>query len=286
MQFLADSLFDVTSFFAVATALVLSHEFGHYLAARANGVRVEVFSIGFGPELMGRSGRSGTRWKLCALPLGGYIKMFGADPDPLPSPLEDDGQTASFQRKGLGRRAIIAFAGPLANFIFAVLLIAALIVVLGAPRGALSSFGAIAALPWQAVALTWHLTLTTATAVGQFVTGATPAHQLLGPIALAQMTGAFAHRGILVLMGATAILSVNLAVTNLLPIPSLDGGHLLLYLAEAIRGRPVGTQTQIYAMRIGIALVIALMVFATWNDLVHFGIVGLSQGSAAMAMPF
>lgn len=270
MQGFTNGLFDLASFFAVATALVLAHELGHYIAARANGVRVDVFSIGFGPELLGHGGRSGTRWKLCAIPLGGYIKMCGDDPHP--SPRNEKPFAASLQEKGLGRRAIIAFAGPLANLIFAGLLIATLIVIIGASRGALWTFAGIAALPWHAVELTWRLTLMAATAVGQFVSGATPPHQLAGPIALAQMTGTFAHRGLLVLMGATAILSVNLAVTNLLPIPSLDGGHLFLYLLEALRGRPVGAQTQSYAMRAGIALVVALMVFATWNDLVHFGV--------------
>ena len=272
MHVLTEIVFDFTSFFAVATALVLSHELGHYLAARANGVRVDVFSIGFGPELVGRNDRAGTRWKLCAIPLGGYIKMFGED-DPS---LDERNRAASFQGKGLGRRAIIAVAGPLANFVFAALLIAALIAFLGASRGVSFSIAGAALLLCKAIALTWQLVVGTAAAVTHFLLGAHGPHQLVGPIRLAQVTGTFAHKGILVLTGVTAILSVNLGVTNLLPIPSLDGGHLLFYLAEAVRGRPVGKQTETYAMRIGLFLVITLLAVGTWNDLVHFGILGLA----------
>jgi membrane-associated protease RseP (regulator of RpoE activity) len=284
MHLFTTAVFDLASFFAVATALVLAHELGHYLAARANGVPISVFSIGFGPELVARTDRKGTRWKLCALPLGGYIRMSEADPGPVSGALRETADP--LERQGLLRKAIIALAGPLANFVFAALLIAALIAAIGSSPEASLSVGGAAALFGQALALTWQLCRDTAAAVLHFIIGGYPPHQLVGPIRLVEMTGAVAHRGLLVLMGMTAILSVNLGITNLLPIPTLDGGHLLLYVAEAVRGRPVGRQTQSYAMRLGLALVIGLMVFATWNDLVRLGLLDLGERAVSAALHF
>lgn len=113
------------SFLLVLTVLVFVHELGHYLVARRNGVRIEVFSIGFGPELFGWTDRSGTRWKFSAIPLGGYVKMFG-DADPASTPgahtqsMSAEEQAVSFHHKRLGQRAAIVAAGPIANFLFAI----------------------------------------------------------------------------------------------------------------------------------------------------------------------
>src|SRR5579864_7670272 len=126
MQFVHGGVLYVGVFLVVLTVLVFVHEFGHYFIARRNGVRIEVFSIGFGPELFGWWDRAGTRWKFSAIPLGGYVKMFGDNDGSsmLPAaglerltPAERD---VSFPCKRLGQRAAIVAAGPLANFAFAI----------------------------------------------------------------------------------------------------------------------------------------------------------------------
>src|SRR5271154_4873005 len=108
MRFLSGGLGYIIPFLVVLTVLVFVHELGHYLVARRNGVRIEVFSIGFGPEIFGWFDRAGTRWKLSAIPLGGYVKMFG-------------------------ERAAVVAAGPVANFVFAIVVLAILFATVGQP---------------------------------------------------------------------------------------------------------------------------------------------------------
>jgi regulator of sigma E protease len=363
-------LLAIVAFLVVLTVLVFVHELGHYLIARRNGVRVEVFSIGFGPEIFGWHDRAGTRWKLSAVPLGGYVKMFG-DSDAssalpasgLPFMTEEE-RRVSFHHKRLGQRAAIVAAGPIANFLFAIVLFTGLFATVGQPftppdvgqvkegsaadqagikpgdvivridgapierfeqvqqivrlnpgvpmvmtikrDGAESdltvtpqlteitdNFGSkhrigllgigrsggmeyvrhsLPVATWRAVAETWNLTAGTLQAVGQMIIGARTTDELGGPIRIAQMSGEVASVGVVALVGFMAILSVNLGLINLFPIPVLDGGHLLFYAAEAIRGRPLGQRAQEYGFRIGLALVLTLMVFATWNDIVRLPI--------------
>ena len=111
----------VVPFLVVLTVLVFVHELGHYWIARRNGVRVEVFSIGFGPEIVGWTDRYETRWKISAVPLGGYVKMFGEhdfEPEEEQSSLTDAERAVSFHHKRLSQRTAIVAAGPLANFLF------------------------------------------------------------------------------------------------------------------------------------------------------------------------
>src|SRR3546814_3603542 len=128
--------FYLFSFLLVLTVLVFVHELGHFLVARWNGVRVDVFSIGFGPELFGLTDRSGTRWKFSALPFGGYVKMFGhtetvIEENGSERPMTEPEKAVSFHHKRLGQRSAIVFAGPLANFLFALVLLAGLFMVYG-----------------------------------------------------------------------------------------------------------------------------------------------------------
>jgi regulator of sigma E protease len=125
---------------------------------------------------------------------------------------------------------------------------------------------------WRATAETWNVSVGTLQAVGQMIVGARTTEELGGPIRIAQMSGEVASIGIAALIGFMAILSINLGLINLFPVPVLDGGHLLFYAAEAIRGRPLGQRAQEYGFRIGLALVLTLMVFATWNDIVRLPI--------------
>jgi len=129
MEFLSFTWYYVVIFLVTLTVLVFVHELGHYWVARRNGVRVEVFSVGFGPEVYGWTDRAGTRWKISWIPLGGYVKMFGEhdfDPDADDSAMSDEDCAVSFHHKRLGQRAAIVAAGPIANFVFAILLLAAM----------------------------------------------------------------------------------------------------------------------------------------------------------------
>jgi regulator of sigma E protease len=138
MEFFTGLWTYVLPFLIVLTVLVFVHELGHYWVARRNGVRIEVFSIGFGPELFGWHDKAGTRWKLSAIPLGGYVKFFG-DADAMSTPggelpvMTPEERAVSFHHKRLGQRAAIVAAGPIANFVFAIIVSAALFVLVGQP---------------------------------------------------------------------------------------------------------------------------------------------------------
>src|SRR5829696_6627542 len=341
MWFLQGGALYVGVFLVVLTVLVFVHELGHYLVARRNGVRIEVFLIGFGPELFGWWDRAGTRWKFSAIPLGGYVKMFGDADASSGLPVAGLGQLSaaerdvSFHHKPLGQRAAIVAAGPIANFLFAIVVLALLFMTWGQPftpaevgqvvPGSAAEAGGIRAgdtivsvdgrvtlrvTPAQveetdrlgrhkfgqlgirgggtkyvardpasavvrAVGETWNLSATTLHAMWQMIIGTRGSEELGGPLRIAQLSGEVAQGGIVPLLWFMAVLSVNLGLINLFPVPVLDGGHLLFYAAEAIRGKPLGQRAQEYGFRVGLALVLTLMVFATWNDLVHTGIVDL-----------
>jgi regulator of sigma E protease len=360
----------VVSFLVVLTVLVFVHELGHYWVARRNGVRVEVFSIGFGPELFGWTDRAGTRWKVSAIPLGGYVKMYG-DADPASTPdsrlgeMTPEQRAVSFHHKRLGQRAAIVFAGPLANFLFAIVAFAGVYSIVGQPftppdivavmpdsaaeRGGLRAGDRIVRINgteierfeqirrtvelnldqplqlivrrdgteipltiapsvieetdrrgntmrvprlgikggsqvefvrhnpldaiWRGVSETWVQTAGTVQALGQMIMGRRQTDDLGGPLRIMEMSGEVAQGGPAAFIVFMAVLSVNLGLINLFPVPMLDGGHLLFYAIEALRGRPLGPRAQEYGFRIGLVLVFSLMIFATWNDLVHWGLV-------------
>lgn len=364
----------VLAFLLVLTVLVFVHEMGHYLVARRNGVRIEVFSIGFGPEVFGFHDRAGTRWKFSAIPLGGYVKMFG-DADPASTPgdglaaMSEAEKAVSFHHKPVGARAAIVAAGPIANFVFTVVVLALLFMTAGQPftpadvggvqpgsaaeRAGLqpgdvvreidgthiARFEEIRAIvtmnpehPLEMVierdgrpltvtvtpdatevsdrfgnthrigllgitragtdhvvhdpvSAVWHagremvgMVSGTLTALGQIVEGSRGAEELGGPLRIAQMSGEVAQTSVYALVWFMAFLSVNLGLINLFPVPLLDGGHLLFYAIEGVRGKPLGARAQEYGFRIGLALVLTLMVFATWNDLVQLRVVDFFRG--------
>lgn len=358
----------IIPFLFVLTVVVFFHELGHFLVARWCGVKVDAFSIGFGPELTGRFDKQGTRWKLCAIPLGGYVRFAGdeneasvPDPDSLANMSEED-RKGAFQAKPVWQRAAVVAAGPIANFLLAIVIFAGLfgfygkvetvprvdvvredsaaaaagikpgdviVSVDGTPIASFSDLqravsvnagiplligidreGAFIEVtatperreitdqfgntqkvgilgiqrnttaddvtvkrfgPLEAVAEgareTWFIIERTGGYIAGLFAGREDPDQLGGPIRVAQMSGQVASIGILPLINLTALLSVSIGLLNLLPVPMLDGGHLLFYAAEAIRGKPLGPKVQEYGFRIGITLVLMLMVFATWNDL-------------------
>lgn len=379
MDFLADLGSGLSGyllpFLILLTVLVFVHEAGHYLVARWNGVRVETFSIGFGPEIFGFNDRHGTRWKFSLIPLGGYVKMFG---DRNAASMPDDAAVAAmsaedrkvaFAEKSVGQRAAIVVAGPVANILFAIVVFAGIFSTVGEPYtppeiGAVEPGSAAdaagikpgdrivsingsavhrfedirqtvqvglgaplkvvvardgteidldvrptvveqqdslgnsfqlgrlgvqsrglayvrhdpATSVWRGVVASWNQVEVAGRAIGQMVAGVRSTKEVGGPLRIAWMTGEVAEGGFLVALTFAAILSVHLGLINLLPVPMLDGGHLLFYAAEALRGRPLGVRAQEYGFRLGLALVFVLFVFATWNDLVHLRVVQFIQG--------
>jgi len=352
-------------FLFILTVLVFVHELGHYLVARWNGVRVEVFSIGFGRELFGWDDALGTRWKISLIPLGGYIRMFGdEDASSRPSANVDtmspEEQAVSFYHKKLGQRSAVVFAGPFANFLFAIVVLSFMFATVGQPfspthitevnpesaadtaglragdrithmagrpverfedvrmlvqqnplvlleitvmrdgaevvltatpdvKEGTDNFGnpySIGLLgirgspqeymrhnPLESVARatmeTYSLVGLTLNALGEMVTGKRSTDELGGPLRIAQMSGKVSQDGWTTILWFLSVLSINLGLINLFPIPLLDGGHLLYFAAEAIRGKPLGERAQEYGFRIGLMIVLSLMVFVTWNDLMH-----------------
>ncbi len=358
-------------FLFVLTVVVFFHELGHFLVARWCGVAVRTFSIGFGPEIVGFTDRLGTRWRLSWIPLGGYVKFI--DDDNVASAqsggkalesLSAEERKRSFQGKSLPARAAIVAAGPIANFILAIVIFTAIFTFFGERTTAakvdvvnpgsaaekagfvsgdlvvnidgqtINSFGEMQRIVATSPNQTLHFgverdqkaieivatpelkeitdnfgntmrigllgiqrsaspddwTLKRHDPVTAFgmavkecyfvvsrslgylynvVTGREAADQLGGPIRIAQVSGQVASAGFLALLNLAAIISVSIGLINLFPIPMLDGGHLLFYGIEGIRGKPLSENTQEIGFRIGLAFVLMLMIFATWNDLIH-----------------
>jgi regulator of sigma E protease len=358
----------IVPFILVLSVLVFVHEMGHYLAGRLSGIRILAFSVGFGPELIGRTDKHGTRWKLSAIPLGGYVKFYG-DEDVSSRPdfagiqaMSDAEREQSFLGARLWKRAVTVAAGPIANFLLAIAIFAVLFSIYGKPIsdpvvfkvqpnsaaekagilpgdrflkvggnsvetfsdlqryvsmrpgiqidatverdgkpvelhltpisteitdrfGNKMEIGLIGVVstaeagnfryeklnPIQAVGegalQSWHIVTGTFDYLSNMITGRMKADQLGGPIRVAQASGEMASIGFSAVLQLAAVLSVSIGLLNLMPVPVLDGGHLVFYAIEAVRGRPVGSAAQEIAFRIGFAMVLSLMVFATWNDI-------------------
>jgi regulator of sigma E protease len=361
------------AFLFVLTIVVFVHEWGHFIVGRLCGVGVTAFSIGFGRELFGWNDRHGTRWKISAVPLGGYVKFVGdmnaaSVPDEAAlGRMTPQERRVSFQNQPLPQRAAIVAAGPIANFILAIAVFAAVTFLAGRqiliPRvesvqagSAAESAGfqpgdLVLAIDGRAIASfsdmqriiatsagdtlaftvdrrgnqvsldatpaarevempgmgkqrigvlglqgsrdaadtklvryglgqslaagatdTWNVVDRTFHYLGRMITGRESPKQLSGPIGILKVSGDVATvGGITPLISLMAILSVSIGLLNLFPIPLLDGGHLLFYAFEAVRGRPLSERAQEIGFRIGLALVVMLMLFATWNDIVNLG---------------
>ena len=357
-------------FLFVLTIVVFFHELGHFLVARWAGVRVLTFSLGFGPELVGFNDRHGTRWKVSAIPLGGYVKFFGDDTEASTPSAEtlagmtDDERRGSFHHKKVGPRAAIVAAGPIANFLLAIVIFTVSFTLFGRPsttarvdkvevnsaaaaagfqvgdivtsidgtgiesftdmqrivaihagdklsftvkrgdqvvqlsgtpelREVKDPFGNVhrqgvlgitrqtaagdvltervdpATALWLGVKETWFVIDRTLSYIGGIFTGREAADQVGGPLRIAQISGQVASIGMVALINLAAVLSISIGLLNLFPVPLLDGGHLLFYMVEAIRGRPLSERAQEMGFRIGLGLVLMLMVFATYNDILH-----------------
>ncbi len=376
MEFLSNLLGFAVPFLIILTVLVFVHEMGHFLVARRNGVRVEIFSIGFGPEVFGWTDKAQTRWKFSCVPLGGYVKMFGdvgaaSQPSGDIAELTEEERAVSFHTKRLGQRTWIVAAGPLANFLFAWVLLVGLFSTVGQrftppvvdevmPQSAAEAAGILPGdrivelngarierfedlqrlvsqrpgVPLRLVALRdgehvalnvvpelieftdnfgikrkigrlgitrsgveyvqhgfievlWRAgdeilvtSLGTLEAIGEIIAGTRSAGELGGPLRIAQISGLVAEAGVVPTLHFLVFLSIMLGLINFFPIPMLDGGHLLYYAIEFVRGRPLGEHAQEFGFRIGIALVGSLMLFVIVNDLIQLEVFAFIKGLA------
>ncbi|ABE62517.1 site-2 protease, Metallo peptidase, MEROPS family M50B [Nitrobacter hamburgensis X14] len=360
----------IVPFLFVLTIVVFFHELGHFLVGRWAGVKILTFSVGFGPELAGFNDRHGTRWKLSAIPLGGYVKFFGDDSEAstpsnaILASMTAEERAGSFHHKKVLPRAAIVAAGPIANFILAIFIFAGLFMIFGKPSttprvdtvqagsaaeaagfkagdivtaingSGIDSFSDMqrivgtsagetltfavkrgdsvidlrgtpqlkeikdrfgnehrigvlgiahatspgdvttervnpATAVWLGVKETWFVVDSTMAYIGGIFTGREDADQIGGPLRIAQISGQVATIGPAALIHLAAVLSISIGLLNLFPVPLLDGGHLLFYAVEAVRGRPMSERAQEMGFRIGLGLVLMLMVFATYNDILH-----------------
>jgi regulator of sigma E protease len=359
----------IAPFVFVLTIIVFFHELGHFLVGRWCGVKVDVFSIGFGPELLHFVDRKGTRWRIAALPLGGYVKFHGdangasmADETGIAAmPVAE--QAVTFAAQKVWARAAIVGAGPIANFLLAIAIFSATFYFIGRgvllPRieaviaggaaeaagfkagdlvlsvdghaidsfdqmrqfiatssdmplsfvvardqtqltlvatpqrqemptaagkqkmGVLGIKGSSDPADWRiehygaiesvklGVSETGSFVRQTLTGIGGLFSGRESTDQISGPIRIAEVSGNMAKLGMGPLFSLAAILSISVGLINLFPVPLLDGGHLMYYAVEAVRGRPLSPRAQELGFRVGLALVAMLMIFATFNDILH-----------------
>ena len=367
MDWLINIAYYVIPFVLLLGVLVFVHEFGHYIMAKMTGVKVDEFSVGFGKQLVGYTDKSGTLWKICAIPLGGYCKFLG-DGDASSSTSDETVEISEEDKKYVFnfqnpfKKLAIVVAGPAANYIFAILIFASVFFFLGrvdfpavvgevieggaaqeagilvndkilsvndiaiesfddlrreislnvkdkvkleikrgesdievlvslkpmvldganaedAPRPSLgvksinlvevksvdiSLFEAIS----DAGAETWRITDATLRGVGQMITGKRGSDEVGGILRIAEMSGDISKQdGWLDFLIFTALLSINLGLINLFPIPVLDGGHVVIYLIEIVTRREINEKFKEYIFKFGLFLILALMVFATYNDI-------------------
>jgi len=359
----------IVPFLFVLTVVVFFHELGHFAVARWCSVKVDAFSVGFGRELLGWTDRRGTRWKLCLIPLGGYVK-FAGDENAASVPnreriaqMSEEERRTAFIAKPVWQRAAVVAAGPIANFLLAIAIFTSLFLFYGkqgwipmaseiveggaaaeagleagdivrkidgreiltygqlyqsvimspnvpllfeiqrgdenlqftvTPRSMMKTdpfgnpiegghigfapppdreeykvrktYGVLEAVQ-EGVHETGTIITTTAGYIWRVITLKQSADQLGGPIRVAEVSGQAASLGLGSLIWLSAVLSVSIGLINLAPVPILDGGHLLFYAAEAIRGKPLGERVQDTGFRIGLALILMLMVFVNWLDI-------------------
>lgn len=264
----------VLVFAAVISVLVVVHELGHHLMAKWFGVPVEVFSVGFGPRLLAIR-RGGTEYRLSAIPFGGYVKMTGT------SPSLAESTPNGFDSKTPWRRFLILLAGPAMNVAFALALaIIGLWAGIEIPTPGNSAATAIyrpeplAAIPLGVRAITASTAQVLST-IGGLVTGDVSPSHLIGPVGLAQIAGETSQLGWRALLAAMAFISLNLGICNLLPVPILDGGHMLMLLVEGVTRRSMPFRLRKALLGAGAAAMLLLLVTTFYNDLGRLGLLSL-----------
>lgn len=361
MELIINLLANIVPFIVVLTIVVFIHEYGHYFVAKKCGVKIEVFSIGFGKELFGFNDKHGTRWKFCLFPLGGYVKMYG---DKNTDACFLDNLTAqekqlTFQNKNLLQKSAIVAAGPIANYLLAIIIFSGFYWAYGYPNNKpiinkfaenspaleaglkegdlitelngskILEFSDVARImdlnigekvevkvkrdneiiskiiqPSEMVVKdmlnkeikifrlgvmadqlksekqnlfssiklgfieAYRLSAMSLKGLSQIITGSRSIKEMGGPIKIAQYSSKSAEYGLIALVSFIALISLNLGLMNLLPIPVLDGGHLLIYAIEFCFGKKIASQFQDFGFQIGIFLLIIMSLIVTYNDLI------------------
>mgnify|MGYP001026224902 CR=1 FL=1 len=379
MEWLVNGVYYIVPFIVLLGILVFVHEFGHFLVARLSGVQVTDFSIGFGKQLWGFTDKHNTKWKICAIPLGGYCQFLGdADAASAGSSeevkeLSEEDKKKAFPFQNPWKKLAIVLGGPGFNYLFAIIVFTLMFAFLGKfvnlagneqvfrrhqqdnggnCRDAADKAGIVKAdrilsinghevesfseitteislttggvaevkldragevmelsvplemmkveangqtterpmlgiksmntmeldhermsLPdafVEACSETWRITEGTLRGVGQMITGKRGSEDLGGILRIAEMSGDISRKnGMLDFIAFMALLSINLGLINLFPIPVLDGGHVVIYLVEIVSRREINAKVKENLFKAGFALILALMIFATWNDFVH-----------------
>ncbi len=372
MDILLNIFYYVVPFLVILGVLVFVHEFGHFIVARAFGIKVDEFSIGFGKKLFGIVDKKGTMWKICAIPLGGYVKMFGDENAASANSgkakkLSAAQKKVAFEFKHPFKKLLVVLAGPLFNYVFAALVFAGVFffvgrvyvpstvgcVMEGSPAfeagilagdkiisvdgnnvntfdelrnevalsvgeitkvevdraGKIISFdvplrelvdpssnnadkevkrkmlgvvsvdktltdmkklGFLSALK-EGVVESYDVTVLTLRGVGQMITGQRSGEDVGGIIRIAELSGEVSkNKSMADFLMFMALLSVNLGLINLFPIPVLDGGHIVIYAIETITRKKVGDKLKEMLAKFGFAIIMALLIFATYNDIARF----------------
>ncbi len=242
----------------ILCVLVLVHEFGHFAVAKMNGIYVEEFSIGMGPKVFSW-GKGETVYSIRAFPIGGFVKMVGED--------EASDNERAFCNKSILSRMAVTFAGPAMNFVFAIIFFMIAFMYFGSPasNGLIGQVypdypAAVAGLRAGDVLVTLDDTL------WQMISGQM-AVEVAGPVGMVSMVGEYADVGLMYLFLFAGVLSVNLGVMNLLPIPALDGSRLVFLLVEAIRRKPIDRDKEAMVNFVGFVLLMTLMLVVTFCDI-------------------
>ena len=342
----------IIAFIFVFSILIFFHELGHFIAAKASGVRVYKFSFGFGPRVLGFV-KNQTEYAICLIPLGGYVKMAGemGQAEEAKETSEEVPEEQRFDKKSLGIRALIVALGPFMNIVTAVIIFGLIFFVNGIPmvtnyvstvieNGPAEQAGiitvdkiiAINSIEMEdpnriadiinkssgeklqitldrggeaidvfvipeydndykkgLIGITFEISVEKINIFSAFskglmtagniiklifsntiemITGKIPM-EIAGPLGIAQMTGEAAKLGFLNLLYFTAILSIFIGLFNLLPIPILDGGHIIILVIEKIRGKPLEAEKISFMYLIGISLMIMIFIIATYKDILR-----------------
>jgi len=350
-------MIDIISFIVVLGILVFVHELGHFLVAKRVGVRVERFSLGFPPKMIGKK-IGDTEYCISWIPLGGYVKMAGENPEEE----KERWEPWEFMGKPIWQRSLIIFAGPLMNFLLAILVFWGVIFFSGKEivhydkttlgmvgkdtpaekaglksgdqilsvngievenfkdmaeiiykevekpvtlkwrreeeileseittfkdqirdqEGKIKEVGKIGVSPeftivrlsifqafLEGVGITFFITLESVKFIIGLFTGATSLKMVGGPIFIARTAGETAKLGLASFFSFLALLSVSLSIINILPIPVLDGGHLLFLGLEKLRSKPLSLKQRAIIQQIGLAFLLALVLYVSYNDILR-----------------
>lgn len=235
--------------------LILIHESGHLLVAKLCKVKVNEFAIGFGPVIWKHQGKE-TKYAIRAIPLGGFCNMEGEE--------EKSEESGSFSKASIPKRIAIVAAGATVNIIFGIIVYFILMSCIGMYVGTEDTI--INHIKFAGEE-TEQLFISLFDSIKQLFTGKIGVDQMMGPVGISEVVAK--TNGIQEFIYLLSVISISLGVTNLLPIPALDGGKILILIIEAIRRKPLNEKFEINIQLLGFSLLIALSIYITYHDIVR-----------------